>query len=151
MSAKQKILHGRGPSNINLDTFVYSFDVPEVRRLWGHKKGSLHWSSYIAATSHKNQACQPSNSNQSGRARSRYDGYKKAGLGGLNIVLHTRRCISLAVLFDLSSFYLFFKWEACLQVSKHSGSLFTALQFIKEVWNLKRPNILIQTQARGLE
>ena len=27
MSAKQKILHGRGPSNLNLGIFVCSFDV----------------------------------------------------------------------------------------------------------------------------
>ena len=27
MSAKQKIVHGRGPSNINLGIFVCSFDV----------------------------------------------------------------------------------------------------------------------------
>jgi len=27
MNAKQKIVHGRGPSNINLGIFVFSFDV----------------------------------------------------------------------------------------------------------------------------
>ena len=31
MSAKQKIVHGRGPSNLNLGIFVCFFDVSELQ------------------------------------------------------------------------------------------------------------------------
>ena len=49
MSAKQKIVHGLGPSNVNLVVFVFSFDVCQASQVvlsmfWIDSLVSLNWS-----------------------------------------------------------------------------------------------------------